>query len=89
MNFYFEVAECMTGGEEFGYSGRYYAVYNARKSAIVGGIRYGGLTRSSDRVWIEEDDGKVRFIKNRLVEPSTAVVDMKEFFWIKLKSVAV
>ncbi len=85
MNYFFELAECMTGGEEFGYSGRYFAVYNARKSAIVGGIRYSGLTRSSDRIWIEEDDGSVRFLKHRYKEARTTVVDMKEFFWVKLK----
>jgi hypothetical protein len=84
MNYFFELAECMVGGNEVGYPGRYFAVYNARKSAIVGGIRYAGMTRASDRIWIEED-GSVRFLKHRYKEARTAVVDMKEFFWVKLK----
>ena len=86
MNYFFEIAECMTDGEAIGYPGRHFAVYNARKSAIIGGIRYAGMARASDRIWEENDDGSVRFLKHRYSEASTTPVDMKEFFWVKLKS---
>ena len=45
------------------------------------------LMEQSDRVWRETDRG-ISFIKNRYTSPDT-LVDMKEFMWIKLKSVAV
>jgi hypothetical protein len=38
-------------------------------------------------MWAEEDDG-VKFIKNRRTQRNNTPVDMKEFFWIKLRSQA-
>jgi hypothetical protein len=39
----------------------------------------------SERVWAEEDHG-VRYLKNRTTGIKDSPIDMKEFFWIKLKS---
>ena len=40
----------------------------------------------SDRIWQEDSNGAVRYTKNRFADNwSTALVDMNEFFWIKLK----
>jgi hypothetical protein len=86
MNYFFELSECMTGGETIGYPGRHFAVYDARKSAILGGIKYAGMARASDRIWEENDEGVVRYIKHRFADVPLVKVDMKEFFWIKLKS---
>jgi hypothetical protein len=38
----------------------------------------------SIRVWAEEDDN-VRYLKNRL-DSTDFAIDMKEFFWVKLRS---
>jgi hypothetical protein len=43
-------------------------------------------TMGSDRIWQEDSNGAVRYTKNRFADNwSTALVDMNEFFWIKLK----
>jgi hypothetical protein len=43
----------------------------------------------SNRVWKEEDDGSVKFVKHREWGDESAKVDLEEFFWIKLKSVLI
>jgi hypothetical protein len=66
----------------------YYVAYGVRKSAVIGGTRYRGMFLTADRVWAEED-GQVRYLKYRHGDPGLAQVDVKEFFWIKLKAEAV
>jgi hypothetical protein len=39
----------------------------------------------SVRVWAEGKDG-VKYLKNRFTGSKDSPIDMKEFFWIKLKS---
>lgn len=82
MNVFFELADCLVGNE-----GKYFAAYNVRKSAAIAG-QYRALMQKSDRAWAEEEDG-VRFLKHRYSDASVTPVDMKEFFWIKLRSVSV
>jgi hypothetical protein len=41
------------------------------------------LLWNSNRVWKEEDGADVVYLKNRT---SNTIVDLKEFFWIKLQS---
>ena len=84
MNVFFEISDCMVDPK----CGKYFAAYDVRKSEAIAGTRYRGLMQSSDRAWAEEDSG-VRFIKNRFADASITEVDMKEFFWIKLRSVSV
>jgi hypothetical protein len=43
---------------------------------------------SSERVWVQ-DGSSVVFAKNRHGDPITTKVDMKEFMWVKLKSVEI
>lgn len=85
MNVFFELGNDI---DIPGHTGKYFAVYGVRKSAAIAG-RYQGLMLNSTRSWAEEDDGSVRFIKHRFSEASKTPVDLKEFFWIKLKSVTV
>ena len=80
MNVFFEISDSAV--EDYGY--KYLALYDTRKSAVIGGL-YRQALLSSDRVWAEEDAG-IRYIKNRYSEASTTPVDEREFFWIKLKS---
>jgi hypothetical protein len=39
----------------------------------------------SERVWAEGKSG-VRYLKNRFTGIKDSPIDMKEFFWVKLKS---
>jgi hypothetical protein len=82
MNVYYELADCAM--DETGQ--KYYAAYGIRKSAAIAG-RYRELMWNSERVWAE-DEGKIRFLKHRYsaTDASVTLVDMREFFWVKLKS---
>lgn len=79
MNVFFEIADCAV--EEFGH--KYLALYDVQSVVISG---HGAQTMSmSKRVWAEEDGG-VKYLKNRVSSIEKPPVDEKEFFWIKLKS---
>ena len=84
MNVFFELADGVMCEE-----GKYFAAYGVRKSAAIAG-KYRVLMWNSTRAWAEEEDGNVRFLKHRYSDVSASVtpVDLKEFFWIKLKSKA-
>lgn len=83
VNVFFEIADCKV--EKFGH--KYLALYDADNVNIraPGMYRLWEMKAVSERVWSEEDHG-VKFIKNRLTEKNNTPVDMKEFFWIKLRS---
>lgn len=83
MNVYYELSDCIVDAP-----GKYFVAHNVRKSAAIAGTRYSGLMANSERAWAEDETG-VRYLKNRIEDPKTAKVDMKEFFWIKLKSINV
>lgn len=78
MNIFFELSDSITAAP-----GKYLVAYD-----VVGDLlpRYIGAVRASERIWCEDEMG-VKFIKNRTWPPDTTPVDMKEFFWVKLKSV--
>lgn len=82
MNIYYELSDSVVGlhGE-----GKYLAAYNIRKSEGIASTRYGAIMRGADRAWSEDDDGNVRYLKHRFADIPLVQVDMKEFFWIKLK----
>jgi hypothetical protein len=84
MNVYYELNENV----KHDLDGRYFVVHGMGMNEIRNTTRYLGLMMNSDRAWEESENG-VRFIKNRTQDIKTAEVDMKEFFWIKLKSVNV
>jgi hypothetical protein len=79
MNVFFEIADCAV--EELGH--KYLALYDVRYVAISGSGAQ--AYRSSQRVWAEEKGG-VKYLKNRFTGSKDSPIDMKEFFWIKLKS---
>jgi hypothetical protein len=66
-----------------GYEHKYYTIRNDRASDApeAGGFN---LTSSSNRIWLEED-GRVKWIKNRWAAIADTV-DLKEFMWVKLQS---
>ena len=45
------------------------------------------IIASSDRAWIQYNDGTVKWAKNRYFDPDTAIVDVNEFTFVKLSSV--
>lgn len=84
MNVYYELADVSVDPEY----GKYFAAYNVRKSTAIGGTEHRVFMANSDRAWAEED-GRVRYLKHRYEDAATAQVDMKEFFWVKLRSMAI
>jgi hypothetical protein len=84
MNIYFELSESV----KHDLDGRYFVAYGSSMDDVRNTTRHLGLMLNSDRAWEESENG-VRFVKNKLLGFKTAEVDMKEFFWIKLKSVKV
>lgn len=84
-NVFFEIADCAV--EKYGH--KYLALYDADNLNNLGkGSQLWKMTALAERVWSEEDHG-VKFIKNRRTEKNNTPVDMKEFFWIKLRSQAI
>jgi hypothetical protein len=84
MNVFFEISDTFV--EKYGH--KYLAIYDADNVITPGASRrLYQIKAFSDRMWSEEDDG-VKFIKNRRTEKNNTPVDMKEFFWIKLRSQA-
>ena len=65
----------------------YQVIHNVRLSNSLTN-KHSKLLMLSTRVWVESDSGKVRYIKNRYSSVSE-VVDMKEFFWIKMRSAVI
>jgi hypothetical protein len=84
MNVFFEISDTFV--EKYGH--KYLAIYDADNVITPSARRrLYQIKAFSDRMWSEEDDG-VKFIKNRRTAKNNTPVDMKEFFWIKLRSQA-
>jgi hypothetical protein len=80
MNVFFELADCAVKD----FDGKYFALYNTHDvKVMMAPERY--LMMYSERVWAEEEDG-VSYLKNRFTGSKDSPMDMKEFFWIKLRS---
>jgi hypothetical protein len=80
VNVYFELGDYAV--KDFG--GKYFALYNATKGEVMmAHERY--LILYSERVWAEEDNGYVRFMKNRRQAAESTPVDQREFVWIRLQ----
>ena len=80
MNVYFEIADSAVERHEH----KYLALYGVKKYVAVNGFQSWAMLHS-ERVWAEEEDG-VRYLKNRTTGSKDSPIDMKEFFWIKLRS---
>lgn len=79
MNVFFEISDYAVEG--FGH--KYLALYDVQSVAISGpNARTYGFSK---RVWVEEKGG-VKYLKNLITGSKDSPIDMKEFFWIKLKS---
>jgi hypothetical protein len=78
MNFFYEISDAVV--DEIGC--KYIASYNIPDD----GWRYNKMIMRSDRVWIEHPDGRAYFLKHRWKDCTNTPVDLKELFWIKLKS---
>ena len=91
MNIYFEFNETQIGAKYSNFGGRIPAKYCVRHCVtdLPGGPLYPHrLMFSAERIWQEDDNG-VKFIKHRSAYLKDAVVDMKEFMWIKLSAAKV
>ena len=80
MNVFFEIADSAVEGPGH----KYLARYGAKSHVAVNGTESWAMLHS-ERVWAEEEDG-VRYLKNRTTGSKDSPIDMKEFFWIKLRS---
>ena len=77
-DFYFEILDFKDSTK------KYVAVYNTRGLPIELQAK---LMPRAGRAWMEDTNG-VCFLKNRSIKSTSLQdVDMKEFFWIKLRSV--
>jgi len=84
MNYYYELSEASAEGGHRNFV--QYDIPTTMDRQWVPGSEQ--LMRRADRIWREDDHG-VRYIKHRYKNSLTETVDMKEFFWVKLKSVQV
>lgn len=92
MNLYFEYPEQFVGHTFSNFGGQIPAKYCARYNVSVAPdgnpILPLKLMYAAERIWREDSTG-IKFIKNRHGIAEKMLVDMKEFFWIKLKSTTV
>lgn len=84
MNVYYEI---VFPGTIFGepVESRYYTHTIVSKHAET---MHTSLFEHSSRVWVEEENGQVRFIRNDPAMPFVhqPEVDLKEFMWVKLSA---
>ena len=80
-DYYYELSDIVLHN----WDSKYYVarVRGGHDAMMAGGY---AVTINSNRIWRHDSDGSVRFVKHREQNPQTALVDMKEFMWIKLKS---
>lgn len=81
-DYYYEIspaARKLWGGN------KYYVAHvrGGHDAMMAGGF---SLTINSDRIWREDNDGNIKFIKHRYESTETAKVDLKEFMWVKLSA---
>jgi hypothetical protein len=79
MNVFFEIADSAVERHRH----KYLALYGVKKYVAINGLHSWTMLHS-ERVWAEEDG--VKYLKNRLTGSKDSPIDMKEFFWVKLKS---
>lgn len=84
MDIYFELHEAAVHNMFNGH--QYLVKRNATKGQLMS-PNWLNATFHAQRIW-EENDGKIRFIKNRYTNDNN-VTDLKEFFWVKLSAVEI
>lgn len=78
-DYYYEISVLL----ESDWGGRYFVKAGRKGDAMMAGGF--AATLASDRIWKEDSSG-VHYVKHLYEDPGTAVVDLKEFMWIKLKA---
>lgn len=80
-NYYYELSDIVLHN----WDSKYYVVHvrGGYDAMMAGGV---AVTMNSNRIWRQDNDGSVRFVKHREESSQTASVDMKEFMWVKLKA---
>ena len=83
-NVYYKIEESVDA-TVFGMSGKCFALYGHNvNDAEIPSSHY-ELSRLSEKVWQEWDDGESRMLKSRSTN-IYAPIDLKEFAWVKLAS---
>ena len=85
VNAYFEVYGTNDTGD---IDLKYFTAQHTRGSEVLMG-RLRTAMLQAQRVWLEDDDGKVRYIKHLFADPVGLEVNMEEFMWVKLRSVTI
>ena len=81
MNYYFELSEPIDGSN-------YVAMYGYGSNAsLAERTTFLKMTIRSNRIWCEDNTGRVDLVKTCFFDLYNvhSHVDLKEFFWIKLK----
>jgi hypothetical protein len=82
-SYYYEISDAAMMFNPYLFTNKYYVKHwNAEASEDL--IFINEYIRCSERVWEESISG-VRYVKNRF-ESNAAVVNLKEFLWVKLRS---
>lgn len=77
MMYYFEVPTPDGDGMQYVWLQSFNLGYDVQK----------GLSYRAHRIWQEDEQGQVAYVKHRSAWVSGIIkVDMKEFFWVKLQS---
>jgi hypothetical protein len=86
MNYYYEIADCVT---LFGEDNKYWVQHDIPDKVHRAAFNLQAM-QCSNRVWAETND-QIRFVKNRyedLYDTCGYVHDIEEFFMIKLRAKA-
>ena len=80
-DYYYEISDNV----QHNLGGKYHvaSVRGGHDAMMAGGL---AVTMNSTRIWRQDYDGSVKFVKHRYENSQTAQVDMKEFAWVKLAS---
>lgn len=80
-NYYYEISDAVQSD----WDGKYHMAHarGVQDAMTAGGF---AVTLQSKRIWRQDNDGSVKFVKHREEDPKTAQVDLKEFMWVKLKA---
>lgn len=85
-NVYYKIDD-LVDGTVLGMTGQHFALCDKNESDNIPNIHY-ELSRYSDKVWQEWDNGEIRMLKSRSTN-IYAPIDLKEFTWVKLSSKSV
>jgi hypothetical protein len=79
--YYYEIPDSML--EDWGSKYFVARVRGGHDAMMAGGYL---VTLSAVRIWRQDPDGSVKFVKHRYRDHNETKVDLKEFMWIKLSA---